>query len=137
MNYIKSHRFTDVKLNSCFVQYIKFNYYGDPYANSDMEYPTFGWGSSSEQYKNSISKFMLSDRDYQDEDDLHGGNPTKSKQVNVLIKAIKKSKVQESGTPSNLKPDLLSPMLNTVTSCIYIIKGIGNVDKHLFCSVVL
>ena len=108
MNYIKSHRFTDVELNSCVVQYIKYNYYGDSYANSDMEYPTFGRGSSSEQYKNSICKFMLSDGDYQDEDDLHGGNPTKSKQVNVLIKAIKKIKVQGSGTPSQAR----SPFTN-------------------------
>ena len=52
-----------------------------------------------------------------------------------LSRLSRRAKSKKAGC--HLKPDFLSPMVNTVTSCIYIIKGIGNVGKHLFCSVVL
>ena len=63
--YAKDHRFEDAELRAitpnCICRYIKLKAYGNAEADPDIQYPTVGRASSSEQYKKSISKFMLED----------------------------------------------------------------------------
>ena len=77
------------------LRYMKFKAYGDADANTDRVYPTNGWSSSLEQYKKSISKFMMYEYHYDDENSR--GNPTKSKRVTNLIKVVKRHEVQGNG----------------------------------------
>ena len=101
--YNNDHQFTDAELNAitpnCILRYFKFKAYGNPEANPGLQYPTFGRHSSLQQYKKSISKFMLSDSEYQD--DIKRGNPTKSKRVNALCRTVRQAEVAGKGAPSH------------------------------------
>ena len=101
--YNNDHQFTDAELNAitpnCILRYFKFKAYGNPEANAGLQYPTFGRHSSLQQYKKSISKFMLSDSEYQD--DIKRGNPTKSKRVNALCRTVRQAEVAGKGAPSH------------------------------------
>ena len=144
-------------------RYIKLKAFGNANADPEREYPTVGRASSSAQYKKSISKFMLDDypyvhvclfsyficffflflisffsisyfhqRSYQE--DQRRGNPTRSKRITTLIKAIKKAEVQGKGKASEARSPFTDPEYRRI---MHIIEGIGDIGKRLFCSAVL
>ena len=67
---------------------------------SPEDNPTHGWASSLMYYKKAISYFMPN-KLMPWNAITREGNPTRSIDVNDLIKAVKKKEVLKQGTPSN------------------------------------
>ena len=86
----------------------------------------------------SISYFILfflfhfHQRRYQE--DQRRGNPTRSKRITTLIKAIKKAEVQGKGKASEARSPFTDPEYRRI---MHIIEGVGDIGKRLFCSAVL
>ena len=95
-------KFTDAELNSItpndIVRYFKFKVYGDADVDEETTIASLGRASSLMMYKKSISSFMISDYQYNDETGT--GNPTKSKRVNKLIRHVGRRQVQGNGKVS-------------------------------------
>ena len=130
------HRFEDAESRAItpnsICRYIKLKAFGNANADTEREYPTVGRASSWAQYKKSISNFMLDDYPYQE--DQRRGNPTRSKRITLLIKAIKKAEVQGKGAASQARSPFTDPEYRRI---MHIIEGIGDIGKRLFCSAVL
>ena len=79
--YVKTVSFMNAQLNAItpdnVLQYLKLKAYGDADADKNQVYPTEGQASSLEQYKKSVSEFMISSYPYNDAHNT--GNPTKLK----------------------------------------------------------
>ena len=134
-NYGKDVSFTNDQLNAItpddVLRYLKLKAYGDADADEDQLYPTEGRASSLEQYKKSISKFMLSSYPYNDENNT--GNPTKSKRVNTIVNIVKKCEVQGNGKASQARKPFNEKELVRIMN---ILEQSDNVAKRLFCSAV-
>ena len=76
--------------------------------------------------------FHFHERRYQE--DRRRGNPTRSKRITLLIKAIKKSEVQGKGKASEARSPFTDPEYRRI---MHIIEGIGDIGKRLFCSALL
>ena len=134
-NYGKDISFTNDQLNAItpddVVRYMKFKVYGDANADEDQAYPTEGRSSSLEQYKKSISKFMLSSYPYNDEHNT--GNPTRSKRVNTIVNIVKKCEVQGNGKESQARKPFNEKEFVRIMN---ILEQSDNVANRLFCSAV-
>ena len=78
------------------VRYLKKKAYGDPDADVETANPTEGRSSSLEFYKKTIS-FFIPMRNAAWNPAALVGNPTRSVDVNELIKVIRKSEVRKQG----------------------------------------
>ena len=76
--------------------------------------------------------FHFHQRSYQE--DQRRGNPTRSKRITTLIKAIKKAEVQGKGKASEARSPFTDPEYRRI---MHIIEGVGDIGKRLFCSAVL
>ena len=68
------------------------------------------------------------------QEDHRRGNPTKSKRITTLIKAIKKAEVQGKGKASEARSPFTDPEYRRI---MHIIEGMGDIGKCLFCSALL
>ena len=101
--YAKDHKFTESELLTITPElvyaYSAFKTYGIPNPGVD-DFPTEGRSSSIEFSKKAISFFMPNQLAHWDVR-TKSGNPTKSVQVNDLIKAVKKAEVRKQGVASS------------------------------------
>ena len=83
------------------VEYFNFRAYGIEYPSADAR-PTMNRSSTLHFYKKAISNYMPNSNSQWD-DVLNRGNPTKSKQVNDMIKAVVKHEVRHEGVTSKAR----------------------------------
>ena len=105
-NYTVDHSFTNEELFTItpeqVTRYMCMKAYGTETPNLSTDLPTVGRSSSLEFAKKAISFFMPS-RLLPWNEQSRSGNPTKSVQVNDLIKAIKKKEVRKQGKASQAR----------------------------------
>ena len=68
------------------------------------------------------------------QEDQRRGNPTRSKRITLLIKAIKKAEVQGKGKASEARSPFTDPEYRRI---MHIIEGVDHIGKRLFCSALL
>ena len=90
------------------LRYLKFKAYGNADADLETDNPTEGRASSLEFYKKAIS-FFIPMRNATWNPQANVGNPTKSVDVNELIKTVKKREVRKLGRPSQARRELEEP----------------------------
>ena len=96
--------------------FFAYKAYGIPNPN-EHDNPTFGRSSSIEFHKKAISFFMPNRLAHWDAR-TSTGNPTKSVEVNNLIKAVKKKEVRKQGIPSQARrPMQLSEFKEIIKRC--------------------
>lgn len=107
--YGQDHVFSDEVLASLtpddIVKYLKYKAYGNPDANVATDTPTEGRSSALEYYKKAIS-FFIPMRNATWNPMASVGNPTRSVEVNELIKEVKKAEVRKQGKPSQARREL-------------------------------
>ena len=111
---------------------MEFKDYGYANVNEDLVYPTEIRARSLEQYKKSMSQFMVSSYPYNDK--YKTGNSTKLKQASTLLNLVKKCKVVQG----NRKASQACKSFNDkdFVQIMGILEESNNVGKNLFCSAV-
>ena len=89
------------------VNYIKIRVYGREDANPDVDPPVHYRSSTVKQWKKSWSSFMLN-RNMTWNEIARVGNPTRSTDINDLIRSMKRMEVQRRGVPSQARRALFS-----------------------------
>lgn len=109
IQYAKDHEFTEAELTALvpgdICRFMKWKAYGNPDANIEMDNPTEGRSSALEFYKKAIS-FFIPMRNATWNPTMSCGNPTRSVQVNELIKKVKKKEVRRQGAPSQARREM-------------------------------
>lgn len=107
--YESNHHFTAAQraalVPNDIVRFLKLKAYGNPDADVETDHPTAGRSASLEFAKKAIS-FFIPMRNTTWNPTLAAGNPTRSVEVNELIKAVKKREVRKQGAPSQARREL-------------------------------
>lgn len=107
--YAIDHQFTNAELAAIvpndIVRYMKLKGYGNADADTETDHPTLGRSSALEYYKKALS-FFIPMRNATWNPIALSGNPTRSVDVNELIKAVKKAEVRKQGKPSQARREL-------------------------------
>ena len=98
-------------------RYFKHLAYGDPDCNERIANPTSYRANTLKYYKKAISQ-CLPNTHMTWNDDAKIGNPTKSAQVNNLIRVIRKKEVSGLGVPSRATRDLTSTEFESIMDII-------------------
>jgi len=94
------------------VRYFNFKCYGVEDPNSEMV-PTQCWSNSVLYWKKAISYYMPQKMEVWNSR-LQVGNPTRSREVNGMIKRLKKFEVRRQGVPSSAPRALNSREFETI-----------------------
>jgi hypothetical protein len=109
IQYAKDHEFTEAQLTALtpgdICRFMKWKAYGNPDADIETDNPTEGRSSALEFYKKAIS-FFIPMRNAIWNPTLSSGNPSRSVQVNELIKTVKKKEVRRQGAASQARREM-------------------------------
>ena len=135
IQYENNHEFTPQELGSItpnqIVKWFCLKVYGNPNPDFDAN-PTLGRSSSLQYYKKSLSFFMPNKLMHWNElADPPSGNPTKSVEVNDIIKRVKKKEVRKQGKSSQARSAFEEHEFEKLIS---VVEKLSDVEKRLFLS---
>ena len=137
VDYDKNYEFSPEELGTItpdeIVRWMSLKVYGTPDPEYDAN-PTEGRANSLTYYKKALSSFMPNRLMHWNElANPPVGNPTKSSQVNDLIKRVKKKEVRKQGKPTQARKAFEEKEFEQL---IQMMEQYGDVEKRLFVSAV-